>query len=240
MIPGDVALVDAAEAHRLVHEYNRTERDYGSDVTLVEVLDRAAEQHAGSIAVEEAGSGRSCSYAELHRQAKRVAHWLRSQGAGRERVVAVEIERSLELVVGLLGVIKSGAAYLPLDPQWPQLRRRQVLEEARPCVVLTREALMQAEGWPCTRPNLASLPDHLAYIIYTSGSTGLPKGVAVPQAAVVNHLGWTQQQWSVGPGDRILQNHPVAFDASVPELFQTLAAGARLVVAPPGPVVGCE
>src|SRR6516165_7356965 len=219
MIPGDVALVDAAEAHRLVHEYNRTERDYGSDVTLVEVLDRAAEQHAGSIAVEEAGSGRSCSYAELHRQANRVAHWLRSQGAGPERVVAVEIERSLELVVGLLGVIKSGAAYLPLDPQWPQLRRRQVLEEARPCVVLTREALMQAEGWPCTRPNLASLPDHLAYIIYTSGSTGLPKGVMNSVGGLLNRLAWMQEAYTLGACDAVLQKTPYTFDVSGWEFF---------------------
>ena len=232
---GDVALVDEAEARRLVHDNNRTERDYGAGLTLAAVLEGAADRHGAAVAVEEAGSGRRLSYAELHRQANRVAHWLQSQGAGPEQLVAVEIDRSLELVVALLGVIKSGAAYLPLDPQWPALRRRQVLEEARPCVVLTRDALAQAEPWPCSRPPLAALPGHLAYVIYTSGSTGVPKGVAVPQRAVLRLLRGADYA-RFGSDETFLHLAPLAFDASTFEIWGALLHGARLLLAPAGPL----
>ncbi|MFT4012448.1 MAG: amino acid adenylation domain-containing protein [Paracoccus sp. (in: a-proteobacteria)] len=187
----------------------------------------------------------SLSYAELDRRSAALAAQLAAMGAGRDRIVAVALERGLDLPVALLACLRAGAAYLPLDPDHPPQRIARILEQARPVAVLTSAdlrglfpgdtPLLMPQDWPLrgdAPPGPA--PDDLAYVIFTSGSTGAPKGVAVEHRAIVNRLLWMQAHYGIDAGDRILQKTPATFDVSVWEFFLPMIAGAELVMAPPG------
>jgi amino acid adenylation domain-containing protein len=195
--------------------------------------------------------GEPLSYAELNARANRLAHHLRTLGVGAETLVAIAMERSLELVVGLVGILKAAAAYVPLDPSYPAARLAFMLEDTRAPVLLTQERLLGRlptyagrtvcldRDWAsiATQPDSDPLPgaaaDNLAYVIYTSGSTGQPKGVMVEHRSVVNYLSWIRQGFSLAASDRVLQKTPLGFDASVEEIFFPLVSGAVLVIARP-------
>lgn len=200
------------------------------------------------------------SYRDLDTAAHRLAEQLMRLGAGPERLVAVSMPRSEQLVVALLAVLESGAAYLPIDPELPSARAQALLREASPVALVTSpegvswdlgrdgtvEAHATGEGVrlislaepaaPGTIPSQRRSPAPLdpAYTIYTSGSTGRPKGVVIPHAAIANRLLWMQEYFGIGPTDRVLQKTPFYFDVSVWEFFWPLITGATLVVAPPG------
>jgi amino acid adenylation domain-containing protein len=200
-------------------------------------------------AVAVVSEQRTLTYAELDAWADRIAGRLRDAGAAPDTLVAVCAERSLELVAGLLGILKAGAAYLPLDPQYPTERLRYMLADSRPAVTLTgqRHELPATDGttlrleeshrWrpdvPTATPCPAG-PDNLAYVIYTSGSTGRPKGVGNTHRGLANRLDWMQRTFRLGADDAVLQKTPASFDVSVWEFFWPLLAGARLVLARPG------
>ncbi|MEU1520533.1 condensation domain-containing protein, partial [Streptomyces sp. NPDC005811] len=167
------------------------------------------------------------SYGELNRRANRLAHALVGRGVGAEDVVALALPRSAELVVAVLGVLKAGAAYLPLDPDYPAARREFMVGDARPVLVVDDLAALDADGLPDTDPAVATLPQHPAYVIYTSGSTGRPKGVVVPHANVVRLFGATRGWFGFGPGDVWTLFHSYAFDFSVWELWGPLLHGGR-------------
>ncbi|MEV4240105.1 amino acid adenylation domain-containing protein [Nocardia sp. NPDC049737] len=182
------------------------------------------------------------TYAELNRRANRLAHWLIGQGLGTEDIVGLRLSNSVEFVVAVLGVLKAGAAYLPIDPAYPDDRIDYLTEDAAPRLVLGRVELDTAEaavgGLPDTDPGDADrvrplLPGHLAYVIYTSGSTGKPKGVPVSHAAIAEHLAGFVAEWSMTAEDRLLQSSSVSFDASLLDIFVTLTLGARLVIPKP-------
>lgn len=180
---------------------------------------------------------RRLSYDELNRRANRLAHSLIGAGVGPDQVVAVALPRGVELVVAMLGAMKAGAAYLPLDPDYPPERTAYMLEDARPaCVIdgdVARGLAGRRETDPTDRERSAPLlPDHLAYIIYTSGSTGRPKGVAVPHAGIGGMVASQIDALCVGPGSRVLQLASPSFDASVWEMCMALLTGGTLVVAP--------
>ncbi|MEU7576559.1 amino acid adenylation domain-containing protein [Streptomyces sp. NPDC041068] len=239
-----------AERHRIVEEWNDTATDFdGADRCLHDLIADQARRtpHAPALVFD----GESVDYAELDRRADRLAHWLRRRGAGPERFVAVCAERSVELVVALLGVLKSGAAYVPVDPDHPARRRAFVLADAAPDIVLTQEHLVA--DLPPTDAEVVALdtrwaeiaeepegplahgagPDTLAYMIYTSGSTGQPKGVLNTHRGIVNRLLWMQDRYRLDGTDRVLQKTPFSFDVSVWEFFWPLLTGATLVVAGP-------
>ncbi|MFF1925665.1 amino acid adenylation domain-containing protein [Streptomyces sp. NPDC058221] len=194
------------------------------------------------------------SYAELDRRAEALARRLRSRGAGPESCVAVAVPRSAELMVALLGVLKSGAAYLPVDLDYPAERIAFVLgDSGARTVVTTAEAagrlpaapglgrlLVGGDDWDGVDTDVHATPvqqagpDHPAYLIYTSGTTGRPKGVTVTHRAVVNRLTWMQGEYGLGADDRVLQKTPASFDVSVWEFFWPLVAGATVVLARPG------
>jgi amino acid adenylation domain-containing protein len=169
---------------------------------------------------------------------------------GPESVAGVLAERSLEMVVGLLAVLKAGGAYLPLDPEYPAERLAFMLADSRVPVVLAQERLLErlpahgalvlpldgaAEpGGEAPRPAGGGVPGNLAYVIYTSGSTGRPKGTMNSHRGIVNRLLWMQEHYGLGADDRVLQKTPYSFDVSVWELFWPLLVGARLVMALPG------
>ncbi|MEV8550669.1 non-ribosomal peptide synthase/polyketide synthase [Streptomyces glaucescens] len=189
--------------------------------------------------------GRSTwSYGELARRAGRLAAHLAASGAGPERTVALVLPRSMELIAAELAVALTGAAFLPVDPDYPAERRALMLADAAPAVVLDDpgrvRALLDGEG-PAAQPAPGrALPDHAAYVIFTSGSTGTPKGVTVTHRGIAGFAAAAAERYAVGPGDRVLQFSSPSFDASVLELCVSVLSGALLVVPPHGPWLGEE
>ncbi|MFF9778209.1 amino acid adenylation domain-containing protein [Streptomyces sp. NPDC013978] len=193
----------------------------------------AARAAATPDAVAVSHDGERLTYAELDARANRLAHHLVAAGAGPERLVALALPRSLDLVVALLAVLKSGAAYLPLDPDYPADRLARMLEDARPVLVLDPEAMARdLSAYPDTDPDADVGSGHPAYVIYTSGSTGRPKGVVVPHANVVRLFSACGQWFDFGPDDVWTLFHSYAFDFSVWEIWGALLHGGRLVVVP--------
>lgn len=248
---GAVDILDPEERQRLLVDWNRTDRPVEPD-TLTALLDARARTAPDATALVFEQD--ELSYAELDARANRLARLLAARGAGPERIVAVALPRSVELVVGLLAILKTGAAYLPIDPDYPLDRIAYMLGDARPVTVVTnrdfawvvpddadRLALDSAEieaelaaADPSGLGDAGTLPLHPAYVIYTSGSTGRPKGVAVSHGAIVNRLRWMQAEYGLTADDRVLQKTPSSFDVSVWEFFWPLIQGAALVVARPG------
>ncbi|MEU4120384.1 amino acid adenylation domain-containing protein, partial [Kitasatospora sp. NPDC028055] len=248
-----VEILDRAERHRILGEWNDTAAEVPS-ATLPELFQAQATRTPDATAV--VFEGVELSYAELNARANRLAHLLISRGVGPEQLVALVLERSVEMVVALLAVTKAGAAYLPVDPEYPADRIAHLLEDGAPALVLATSAtagLTAAPALVLDAPalveELAGLPDgdpvdadrihplraaNPAYVIYTSGSTGRPKGVAVPHSGIVNRLTWMQSEYRIGADDRVLQKTPFGFDVSVWEFFWPLLEGGTLVLARPG------
>ncbi|MCM6773181.1 amino acid adenylation domain-containing protein [Nocardia sp. CDC159] len=176
--------------------------------------------------------GRRLSYRELNERANRLAHWLIERGAGPDRIVAVRLPRSFDLYVAIYAVVKSGAAYLPIETDVPDQRLEHLLADAQPMLLLSE--IPDVTGYPTHDPAQRARPDHAAYVIYTSGSTGRPKGVVVSHRSIVNRLAWAHVRFGMNSGDRVLLKTPIGFDVSVPELFLPLMAGAAVVIARPG------
>ncbi|HEY9329085.1 MAG TPA: amino acid adenylation domain-containing protein, partial [Streptomyces sp.] len=221
-------LLEPAEA-RLLEEWNDTARPV-PDTTLVSLFTEQAARTPDAVAVVH--EDRTLTYAQLDSRTEWLARWLQVRGAGPERVVAVTLPRGIDLVVALLAVLRSGAAYLPVDPGLPAGRITGMLDDAAP--LLTLDALPDPDAVLPAVPAITPLrPHHPAYVIYTSGSTGRPKGVVVPHRGIVNRLLWMQDTYRLGPDDRVLQKTPASFDVSVWEFFWPLITGAALVVARP-------
>ncbi|MBC3499749.1 amino acid adenylation domain-containing protein, partial [Pseudomonas sp. SWRI67] len=191
------------------------------------------------------------SYAELNGKANQLAHKLRELGVGPDVLVGIAMERSLEMVIGLLGIVKAGGAYVPLDPEYPQDRLSYMFEDSGIALLLTQSHLRDAlpipaglrsldldvedlTGYSDANPGIDVAPLNLAYVIYTSGSTGRPKGAGNSHQALVNRLWWMQKAYGLDASDSVLQKTPFSFDVSVWEFFWPLMTGARLVMAQPG------
>ncbi|MEV4096443.1 non-ribosomal peptide synthetase [Streptosporangium saharense] len=211
---------------------------------VVEMFREQVSRHPGRIAVSD--EGESLTYAELDRWADHLAGELLRYGAAPERLVGVACERSTGLVAALLAVLKTGAAYVPLDTDHPKDRLRAVLDDTGPVCVLADATWTHDTGCPVLRidrPGAGETPrrhggghhrDRAAYVLHTSGSTGRPKGVAVTHRALANRLRWTQHRYPLTEDDRVLQKTPVSFDVSGWEFFWPLTRGAELVMARPG------
>ncbi|CAM3846172.1 non-ribosomal peptide synthetase [Kibdelosporangium persicum] len=220
-----------AERRQVLLEWNDTAVPYPAG-TLPALFERQVERTPDAVAVRF--DGESVSYAELNTRANRLAHHLIAAGVGPESIVGVRRERSAELVVALLAIVKAGGAYLPLDPDYPADRLDYMCADAGAEIVLTGAELSSSEGLPTWNPAVEPDPDHPAYVIYTSGSTGRPKGVVVSHRAIVNRLHWMQDAYGLDETDRVLQKTPYSFDVSVWEFFWPLITGATVVVARPG------
>ncbi|MGC9741597.1 non-ribosomal peptide synthetase [Pseudomonas sp. P1B16] len=216
---------------------------------LVEQLNEQARLTPQRIAL--AWQGGSLDYAELHQQANRLAHYLRDKGVGPDTCVAIAVERSPQLLVGLLAILKAGGAYVPLDVDYPAERLAYMLGDCNASLLLSHSALLgklpQVEGvsaialdqlhldsWPSQAPGLHLHGDNLAYVIYTSGSTGQPKGVGNTHAALAERLQWMQTTYALNDADVLMQKAPISFDVSVWECFWPLITGCKLVLAGPG------
>ncbi|WP_203895674.1 non-ribosomal peptide synthetase, partial [Planobispora longispora] len=230
-----VAALDAlpaAERDLVLRRWNETAAPVPA-VTLTDLFEAQAARTPDATALVFEGT--ELSYAELNARANRLARMLAERGAGPERIVGLMLPRSLDLLVAMYAVIKAGAAYLPLDPGLPQGRIDAMLADARPVLVIDPLWMATADpaGYSPENPHVRPAPDNPAYVIYTSGSTGRPKGVVVSHRAIVNRLLWTQAEYGLRSGDRVLQKTPAGFDVSVWEFFWPLQAGATLVIARP-------
>ena len=243
-------MLGADERHRLLVEWNDTSVSYRGDECLHELVERQVERTPDAVAVVY--QDQELSYRELNRRANQLAHYLRELGVGPDVLVGICAERSMEMVVGLLGILKAGGAYVPLDPSYPAQRLAFMLQDASVEVLLTQEHLVESlsahdarlvrldADWTevarrsTANPSSGARADNLAYMIYTSGSTGQPKGAMNTHGAIRNRLLWMQDAYHLTGADRVLQKTPFSFDVSVWEFFWPLLVGAQLVVAAPG------
>ena len=233
----------------LIAGWNATAADFPDAATLHGLVEEQAARTPDAVAAVFAG--RSWTYRRLDERANRIAHRLLTLGVQPGGLVAVCAERSLDLVAALLGVLKAGAAYVPLDPGYPAERLAFMLADSGARVVLTQQDLARQlatggavilpldlaavwEGLPDGAPAVDCDPGGPAYMIYTSGSTGRPKGVPNSHRGIVNRLDWMQKRFGLTADDAVLQKTPAGFDVSVWEFFWPLLTGARLVLAEPG------
>jgi amino acid adenylation domain-containing protein len=241
---GELDLLSAAERRRLLVEWN-SHSLAAPDACAHQLFETQAAKTPDTIAAESAG--KRMSYRELNRRANQLANYLRQQGVGPEVLVGISIERSLEMLVALLGIMKAGGGYVPLDPNYPQERLQFMIADADLRLVITTrqlahkipasvELLLIDDQWPKiareSAENLAVTvqPNNVAYIIYTSGSTGNPKGVAIEHRSLTNFIFAAASAYEISTRDRMLQFASLSFDLSVEEIFLTLTHGATLVL----------
>lgn len=222
---------------------------YPGPACVHQLVAAAARQFPSAAAVQSVGEA-MVTYRELEERANRLAHALRRRGATADSVVAICLPRSVDMIVAVLGVMKAGAAYLPVDPEYPPERMEFMLADSRATIVVTQSWLtewlpdssavrlemdMAAEelsAEPADPPAEIADAHNLAYVIYTSGSTGTPKGVEIEHRGLVNRLQWDRETFPLGPGDTVIQHTSLSFDIATLEIFGALVNGARLVLAP--------
>nr|VFK09968.1 MAG: amino acid adenylation domain-containing protein [Candidatus Kentron sp. FM] len=249
-----LSLLTETERQRILVEWNDTKTPYPADKCVHELFEEQAAKTPNALALvfPSTGSGPGeddkINYGELNARANRLAHRLRKLGVGPEVLVGLFVERSVEMIVGLLGIMKAGGAYVPLDPDYPAERLAFMSDDANLAVLLchgaTREKLpectarildMDVEAVGIAKedpsnPAPLAMPDNLAYVIYTSGSTGRPKGVMVEQGMVAGHIPNVIDCYGLKAEDRVLQSASISFDASVDHIFGAFLAGATLIV----------
>ena len=240
-----LALMPAAEQHRLTHEWNRTERPWPADRSLPELVSDQAMRTPDSIAVADGKT--ELTYADLDRRSNQLAHHLRAAGVERETLIGLCVERSCDAVVGMLGILKAGGAYVPLDPTYPKDRIAFMTADTairifvahastsrelpvNATVVLLDAMSSEISARPAD-PLPPPAPDSLAYVIYTSGSTGQPKGIQIEHRNAVSYLSWAQSAYSPEDVAGMLVSTSLCFDLSVLEIFLPLMSGGTAIVA---------
>ncbi|AEI67904.1 non-ribosomal peptide synthetase [Corallococcus macrosporus] len=244
----DLPLLPASERQRILRDWNQARLDVPTGTCLHHLIEAHAARTPGVIAVTDAE--RRLTYAELNARANQLAHHLRAVGVGPERVTGVFLDRSVDMVVAVLAVLKAGGAYVPLDPSYPPERTALMLEDSRPAVLVTRQALAallpaplppvvridtDAEAIaarPATTPEGGASPEHLAYVVYTSGSTGRPKGVMISHRSFTNaFLAW-ERDYRLPELRAHLQMASFSFDVFSGDLARALGSGKTLVLCP--------
>jgi amino acid adenylation domain-containing protein/non-ribosomal peptide synthase protein (TIGR01720 family) len=247
-------LLSLEEKHQITIEWNNTSKPIPEDLCVHHLFEMRAQAMPDKVAVRmpvfEGRSPKQLTYRELNDAANQLAHHLDSLGVGPETLVGLSIDRSLEMLIGMLGILKAGGAYVPLDPTYPKERLQYMIEDSGLRFLVTQpeifDRLPTMDGdwvvidrdwdkisqYPKTNPELAVKSHHLAYVIYTSGSTGKPKGVMVQHSGIVNHNLSMIEICDLQANDRVLQFSTINFDAAVEEIFPTLAVGASLILRP--------
>ncbi len=241
-----------ADLARIV-QFNRTETTFPDNVTLQELIEVQIDTHASDTAVicdhDKVFGVPSLTYAQLNDKVNQLAHVLRAEGVGPGHVIAMMVERSLAMIIGVLGIVKAGGAYLPVSPDSPRDRIDYMLKDGGVRILLVHGKtagrfafrgltinLDDSDSYrgSTANPIILNKPQDLAYVIYTSGSTGKPKGVMIEHRSVVNRLHWMQHAYPIDENDVILQKTPYCFDVSVWELFWWAMQGAKLCFLMPG------
>ncbi len=242
----ELSILTPAQERMILDEWNNTDRDFPKDKCIHELFEAQADRSPEAIAVIY--QDRALTYRELNERANQLAVALRKAGVHSDVPVGLCLNRSPELIVGILGILKAGGCYVPLDPKYPADRLALMIEDANLSLIVTQQSLTRSldghrvkticldNEWsaisenPRSNLHLAASPQQLAYVIYTSGSTGRPKGVMVEHGSVVNHNLHCVEQFGLRPGDRVLQFATINFDTAVEEIFPTLLSGATLVL----------
>jgi amino acid adenylation domain-containing protein len=242
----ELPLLTPGERQQLLVEWNNTAKDYPQEKCIHQLFEEQVERTPDAVAVvfEE----KQLTYRELNAKANQLAHYLQSLGVEPEVLVGICVERSVEMIIGLLGILKAGGAYVPLDPNYPSERLAFMLEDSSVPVLLTQERLVEKlpqhsacvvcldSDWEKIavhskeNPSIPVKPENLAYVIYTSGSTGKPKGVLIQHESLVNYTTVASAEYRIQKCDRILQFSSISFDVSAEEIYTSLTSGATLVL----------
>ena len=240
-----VDILSADEKQQVLVTPNQTNVEFPNEATIIELFEGQVKKTPDNLAVFQAGN--SFTYADLNTKANQVAHRLRALAVTPDDIVGLFIDRSFEMLIGILGILKAGAAYLPIDPSYPLERIAFIIKDSGANIVLTQESLesnlpsealtvFYLDDWKNfsseskRNPSKIVGPENLAYVIYTSGSTGIPKGVMIEHRSLVNFTHWAKEEWSLDENDRVLQFTSLSWDAHIEEIFPTLTSGAMIVL----------
>jgi amino acid adenylation domain-containing protein len=242
---------NAFENIAIAQETNNGKTNNITDLCIHQIFEAQVEKSPDATAVIFLDPPTQLTYRQLNQRANQLAHYLRNLGVGPEVLVGIHMERSLEMIIALLGVLKAGGAYVPLDPAYPPERLAFILEDTKTAVMLTQEKLLDKlsiygaqvvcldSQWELIarysqqNPVNQTTPENLIYVIYTSGSTGKPKGVMIPHSGISNQLHWRQTAFGLSNADKVLQTISFSFDPSVWQIFWPLCFGARLILPRP-------
>ena len=247
----DIELLTPSMKRLLLEEFNNTKVDYPKDKFVINLFEEQVIKTPDNTAV--VFEDEKLTYRELNEKSNRLGHYLRGKGVKEDTPVPIFLERSIEMIIGILGILKAGGAYVPIDPEYPEERAAYMLDDTEAFIVVSSKEsssklsaiknidIVEVNGdWSkineCSKENLM-IPiagNNLAYIIYTSGSTGKPKGVMIEHGALINRLNWAQDYYGLTAEDSVLQKTTICFDVSVWELLWPLLAGSKLVFAKPG------
>ncbi|MCA2683033.1 MAG: amino acid adenylation domain-containing protein [Microcystis sp. M038S2] len=246
---GELPLLTESEKQQLLVEWNQTQTSYPDHYCIHQLFEEQVVKTPHAIALID--GEKSLTYEQLNQKANQLAYYLQNLGVKTEDLVGICIERSALMIIGLLGILKAGAAYVPLDPNYPSERLAYMLEDSAVSVLLTQENLVHTlpnylgtifcldqdgkilDHHPQDNPLHPMTSENLAYVIYTSGSTGKPKGVLIQHQSLLNLVSWHQNAFNITTIDRVTQLAGIAFDASVWEIWTYLTAGACLAIVPP-------
>ncbi|MEO7583965.1 MAG: amino acid adenylation domain-containing protein [Ferruginibacter sp.] len=247
---GDIEIVPPAEK-MLIEKFNQTAIEYPAGKTIIDLFAEQVNNNPDNIAL--VFEDRQLSYKELNELSNKVAHYLITKGVKQDTLIPICMKRSVEMIAGILGILKAGAAYVPIDPEYPEERIRFMLEDINAAIIITSSECVKKIGnsaatdivllddnWPeISRQSSGNLntsinTNHLAYVIYTSGSTGRPKGVLIEHSGVVNLINAQSSFFNIDASERILQFSNYCFDASVEQIFLALFNGAALIMFPEG------
>ncbi len=241
----NINILSEKERAWLLHEINQTHKPYSEQTTVVQLIEKQVDDFPENTAVVH--EDRTLTYRQLNSKANQVAHKLLKLGLKHDEPVGIFVDRSVEMVISILGILKAGCAYLPLDPKHPVDRLKYILGDSCVAAVLTQRNLrdrlpgtkihrLLVDEWDEfideSESNLedGAGPRHAAYVIYTSGSTGVPKGITIEHHSLVNFTEWASKDWEIDPKDRVLQFTSISWDAHIEEIFPTLCSGATLVL----------
>ena len=241
----NINMLSKEEKNKIIYKFNDTEMDYPKDKTIAKLFEEQAQKNPNNIAL--IFENQQLTYKELNEKANSLAHYLRSYGIGRNDIVGIMVNRSLEMIVGILAVLKSGGAYIPIDPEYPEDRIQYMLENSNAKLLLTQEKLENSLSYKnkkCIDLSISELynenssnleninePDDLCYVIYTSGSTGLPKGVCLKNINIVNFIFAILKEINFSSNETIVSITTISFDIFVLESLLPLLNGMKIVIA---------
>ncbi|MBC7864495.1 MAG: amino acid adenylation domain-containing protein, partial [Bacteroidia bacterium] len=239
-----VEIVSEKEYEEQYSDFNNTLVPFSSGILMHSMFEKIASQTGHLTALRQ--DGRSVSYAELNKSSNKLAHFLITNGLKNGQTAGLICDRNFNMIIGMLAILKAGGTYVPIDPEYPEERKKYILENAEVKLVIAENnnlifnaegitffslAVCETEKCPDHNPSITKDPSDLAYIIYTSGSTGRPKGVMIEHRSAVNLIEWVNNYFKVVPGDNLLFITSMCFDLSVYDIFGILSAGATIVIA---------
>jgi tyrocidine synthetase-3 len=250
--PGDIVIITRDEKKQILLQFNGAARGFPRDKTLMHLFLEQVEQTPHRIALISSGNRSRLSYKELNEKSLQLARVLKEKGVGPNVIVGLMVERSIEMMIGLYGILKAGGTYMPLAPDYPRERIRYMLEESGSRILITREQYLTSIDFTGeildlqdeslfsylsgrdVVPGRKTSPENLVYVIYTSGSTGKPRGVPIKTKAFVNLVDWYIKEFDLDARDRFLLIAPISFDLTQKNLFAPLFIGGCLCLPPPG------